>query len=144
YAGKTAQFTVRSYSSLPQNYQWYNGSTLLAGQTGASLTITNVQSAQAGNYSVQISNSLGATNSVSVTLAVATPNVAQAAVTPGGQFQCTVSGIAGSTADVLWSDNVAGPWQSLTNVTIGASGTVSVQDPTTPPPATRFYRVLFP
>ena len=37
------------------SYQWYKGSTALAGQTGSSLALANVSAADAGAYTVVVS-----------------------------------------------------------------------------------------
>jgi uncharacterized repeat protein (TIGR02543 family) len=43
----------------PYGYQWYFGSTPLANQNGATLTLANVQFSDAGSYSVVVSNTSG-------------------------------------------------------------------------------------
>jgi hypothetical protein len=59
-AGNDATFTVVARGVSPLSYQWYfNGTNLLTLQTNATLSLTNVQPAQSGNYSVIVSNSLG-------------------------------------------------------------------------------------
>jgi len=45
--------------SAPYGYQWYFGSTPLANQTGATLTLNNLQFTDAGAYSVVVSNTAG-------------------------------------------------------------------------------------
>src|SRR5207247_523750 len=49
-----------------------------AGATGASLTLTNVQSSQAGNYAVQITNASGSITSSNALLTVNVPVCANA------------------------------------------------------------------
>jgi len=57
-AGTTAIFSVTASGTAPLNYQWrFNSSNVLA-VTGSSLILSNVQPAQAGNYSVLVSNAL--------------------------------------------------------------------------------------
>ena len=46
-------------TSSPFGYQWRLDGSNLAGATNASLTLTNVQPNDAGNYSVRITNSAG-------------------------------------------------------------------------------------
>jgi len=72
-AGGTATFTVTTGGSFPQTYQWIYNSTNLVGATNATLTLANAQLAQAGNYSVQVNNSLGSTNSATAVLTVVLP-----------------------------------------------------------------------
>lgn len=74
-AGNSTTFTSGADSSLPVNYQWFFfGTNALPNGTNATLTLTNLQSTDAGNYSVVASNSLGsATSSVAVLTVVLTP-----------------------------------------------------------------------
>ena len=52
------------------HFQWSLNTTNIASATNATLTLTNVQFSQAGNYSVQVTNSFGATNSAIAVLTV--------------------------------------------------------------------------
>ena len=54
--GNSATFTVAATGSAPLFYQWYYGSTLLAGATTTTFTTNNVSFASAGSYSVVVSN----------------------------------------------------------------------------------------
>jgi alpha-tubulin suppressor-like RCC1 family protein len=56
--------------SSPLSYQWGFNGTNIDGATNITLTLTNVQPAQAGNYSVQVMNPFGSTNSAKATLVV--------------------------------------------------------------------------
>lgn len=68
--GSTATLTVGA-APAPLRYRWFfNGSTLLADATSASLTLTNVSLAQQGNYSVLVYNAAGETLSSNITLTV--------------------------------------------------------------------------
>jgi alpha-tubulin suppressor-like RCC1 family protein len=67
--GDTVSFSV-TVAGLGLTYQWlFNGSNL-AGQTSSTLTLTNLQLNQAGNYSVVVSNSYGAVTSTPAALTV--------------------------------------------------------------------------
>ena len=62
-AGGNASLSVTASGSAPLSYQWrFNGGNL-AGATGATLTLTNVQWAQAGSYVVVVSNPVGSVTS---------------------------------------------------------------------------------
>ncbi len=74
YVGGSVTFSVTAASALPTTNQWYEGSTPLAGQTGTTLTLNNLQLANAGNYSVVVGNANGITNSMAASLSVAIPN----------------------------------------------------------------------
>jgi hypothetical protein len=61
----TAEFVVAASGMTPLQYQWQFNGVALPGQTNATLTISNVQLADDGNYRVVITNIYGsATSSV--------------------------------------------------------------------------------
>jgi pectate lyase len=71
--GQTANFSVVAGGSVPLFYQWYlNDVTPLTDETNALLSLSSVTTNDAGNYSVIVSNTFGATNSVLATLIVNT------------------------------------------------------------------------
>src|SRR5208283_2937628 len=59
--GSTAQFSVNAIGTPPFSYQWSFNGTNIYGATNTTLTLSNVQFAQAGNYSVAASNVYGST-----------------------------------------------------------------------------------
>ncbi|MGA3268819.1 MAG: FG-GAP-like repeat-containing protein, partial [Verrucomicrobiota bacterium] len=71
--GNTATFAVTATGSLPLNYQWNFNSTNLLGATNATLTLTNVQSNQSGNYTVLVTNLYGSILSSNALLTVTSP-----------------------------------------------------------------------
>lgn len=73
YVGGTVTFSVSAVSALPMTNQWYFGNSPLPGQTNTTLTLTNLQLASAGNYSVVVGNANGTTNSPAATLTVSVP-----------------------------------------------------------------------
>jgi len=73
YIGGSVTFSVIAASALPVTNQWYKGSSPLNGQTNSSLTLTGLQLANAGNYSVVVGNANGTTNSAVAVLTVNTP-----------------------------------------------------------------------
>ncbi len=80
--GDMVTFTVVASGSPPLFYQWrFNGTTLLSGATNASLSLTNVQLAQAGGYSVLVSNAWGTTISSNAILVVRDPTVLSGSLT---------------------------------------------------------------
>src|SRR5205823_5578603 len=57
--GTNVIFTVTASGTTPLSYQWrFNGTNIVAA-TNTSLTLTNVQVSQAGNYAVQVTNAFG-------------------------------------------------------------------------------------
>jgi uncharacterized repeat protein (TIGR02543 family) len=101
--GQKASFSVVATGGTPPySYQWEKGSTTISGATGATLTINNAQTADAGSYSVVITDSAG--NSVTSTPATLTvntpPSTAQYTVTfdsNGGSAIASVTGVAAGT-----------------------------------------------
>jgi subtilase family serine protease len=73
YVSMTASFSVTASGTPPLYYQWSYNSTNIAGATNATLTLTNVQLTQSGNYTVTITNAYGFTNSAIAVLTVVLP-----------------------------------------------------------------------
>ena len=82
-AGTTAVFSVGGTGAEPLSYQWQFNSSWLSGETNASLTLSNVQSASAGGYSAIVTNVEGAVTSGVATLTVVAPP--SFAIQPAGQ-----------------------------------------------------------
>ena len=98
-AGATAAFAVSASSTVPFTFQWFDGAAPLSGATSASLTVPHVSDANAGHYSVVVSNSSGSVTSTVATLSVIDPPVitsqpvAQKAAVGGSVlFQVAVNG----------------------------------------------------
>ena len=99
-AGSNATFTVGTTGNTPLAYQWkFNITTTLANATNATLTITNAQATNAGNYSVIVTNSYGSVTSSAAALTVNFPPsftnapLSQAVlVTSNVTFTCTPTG----------------------------------------------------
>ncbi|HWH69724.1 MAG TPA: immunoglobulin domain-containing protein, partial [Candidatus Sulfotelmatobacter sp.] len=69
-SGMTATLAAGATGALPMSYQWRKGGTPINGATGAAYSIAAVQSADAGNYSVMVTNSQGWALSSNATLTV--------------------------------------------------------------------------
>ena len=68
--GKLPFFDVSAAGSPPLNYQWSLNGTNIINATNSLLNLTNVQTAAAGNYTVEISSPYGTTNSAGAVLTV--------------------------------------------------------------------------
>jgi len=68
--GGSVTFTASASGNPTPAYQWQWHGTNLPGQTGASLSLSNVTASHAGPYRVMVSNSAGSTNSNEATLTV--------------------------------------------------------------------------
>ena len=71
-AGTSVQFTVAATGFPPPTYQWTKDGAAISGATGSSLNLSNVQTGDAGNYAVIVTNSLGSVTSNAATLTVNT------------------------------------------------------------------------
>jgi hypothetical protein len=79
YVSLSATFSAGAYGSVPLSYQWRKGTTDIPGANGPSYTISPLSLADAGDYSVTVSNGAGSTNSGNVHLTVlAAPSSAPA------------------------------------------------------------------
>ena len=67
-AGATVSLSAQATGTPPLSYQWIKGPAPIAGATTATLTLPNVQLADAGIYALSISNSFGSTTSNAVAL----------------------------------------------------------------------------
>jgi hypothetical protein len=74
-AGSSATFSVIASGSPSLAYQWRFNSNSISGATNASVTLTDVQQADVGNYSVIVTNSAGSVTSSNAVLAVTNPVV---------------------------------------------------------------------
>jgi len=116
--GSNATFNVIAAGSTPLIYQWNFNGTNVAAATNSSLTLTNVQLNQAGNYAVSVTNLFGSILSSNATLTVnplfhfvwnhiPSPRFANAPFAVVVQAQNTTNGLATNFTDtvVLLSTN---------------------------------------
>jgi hypothetical protein len=75
-AGSSASFSVGVSGSHPLSYQWHYGGSDIVGATSGTLTLVGVQAADAGNYSVTVTNAVGSATSSNAVLTV-TPVIVQ-------------------------------------------------------------------
>jgi hypothetical protein len=68
--GDNVNFTVAASIYPPPTYQWQFNGQNIAGQTAASLSLTNVQFANAGGYLVIVTNAYGSVTSATASLAI--------------------------------------------------------------------------
>jgi hypothetical protein len=71
--GGSASFSVAVAGSAPLSYQWLFNSSALSGATNPTLNLSSITTAQAGTYSVTVSNAAGSVTSSGATLTVNTP-----------------------------------------------------------------------
>jgi hypothetical protein len=68
--GANVTLTAGVSGSHPLSFQWFFNSNTLAGATSATLTLGNIQLAQAGTYALTVSNTVGATVSSNAVITV--------------------------------------------------------------------------
>jgi hypothetical protein len=78
--GASVTFTVQASGSPAPTFQWTRNGTAIVGATTSTLSLSNVQTGDAGSYAVQITNSAGNVTSAPATLTVATVPVNTAPV----------------------------------------------------------------
>lgn len=132
YEGGSATFTVQAKGDPAPTIQWYFGSTVVG--TGNTLSLSNVSSTQAGQYSCVVSNSSGSLNCNPVTLSVSQsvkilgqPSTTTVVEGAAVAFTMTTSG-DGLSYD--WSRNgtslgVNSPTLSFSNIKASDEGTYS-------------------
>jgi len=138
-AGANVMFTAVATGTPTPTLQWYKDNVALSNQTGSTLSLTNVQSANAGSYTVKAVNA-AAPSGVSSNAATLTVKTVPAFTTqPSSQTVSAAANVAfivvitGTPTPTLqwYKDSVALPGQtgatlSLTNVQSGNAGSYTV------------------
>lgn len=101
FLGGSVTFSVSSVSALATTNQWFKNNNPIAGQTGATLTVNNMQPSDVANYRVVVGNDNGTTNSATVALTL---------LSAGNLLQWTVTGNTG-----VWDVAGAANWLNLGN-----------------------------
>ncbi|MDB6111012.1 MAG: hypothetical protein JWR69_2762 [Pedosphaera sp.] len=144
-AGASVTFSVVAGGSAPLGYFWQRTGAFIAGATGSSYTLSNVQVSDSGTqFTCLVSNALGTVTSSPATLTVVAP--VPPVVQPGGlqhfgngQFQFTFTGTAGSAYEIQVSTDLL-TWQPLALLTLTNGTTTNFLDTPTNV-LRRFYRV---
>lgn len=127
-AGNPASFTVSASGTGTLSYQWRKGEAPISGATSATYSIASAQVADAGSYSVVVSNSVGSTPSSTVTLSVTalvtgptfTTHPQSAGVAAGGSITLTATATGTGTLTYQWFKNgVAISGATGTSLTFG-------------------------
>ncbi len=136
--GGSAFFQVAAANAT--TYQWrFNGEDI-SGQTDAVLTLTNIQMADFGTYTVLASGGCGDILSAPARLTLATPPAITSPVYNLGLFSFTFTSQVGPVYWVEYQNNLGEPtWQLLTNVP-GTGEFITVTDYVMTN-ISRFYRV---
>ena len=143
-AGQNASFNVVAGGASPLSYQWSFAGTNLVGETNATLTLTNARMAQAGSYTVIVTNSAGSAVSAAslvVDYPIVTLKTVSNAMTAGG-FNFQLSMPAGMNYIVLASTDLQVWTPVATNISVTANDLFF--DATATNYNRRFYRVMVP
>ena len=144
--GQNVSFSVVASGSAPLSYKWRFDGAPIAGATNASLTLTNVQTTQAGKYKVVVTNTAGWVTSAVATLTVTNPVVTLSPFGGGGRisngFALQFSVPVGLTCVIQASTDLQTWTPVATNVV--ATGSVLFTDTVATNYHSRFYRVVVP
>jgi Ig-like domain-containing protein len=146
-AGQNAAFNVVASGTGPLSYQWMRNSAALTNDNVYSgvntnvLTLTRVSAANAGTYSVIVSNSVSSTNSLGVPLDVQSPPALSASHGPNG-LQITANTVVGLTYVVLSATNLNSTWTPVITNTVPANGLLSFTNSVSGP--NQFLKLQFP
>jgi pectate lyase len=140
--GQDATFNVSASGTPPLLYQWYyNTNSVITNATSSSLTVTNTQLSDAGEYSVVVSNDYGSVTSAVAHLTVNTPVAPsittqpqdQLNVLPGGTAMFSVTASGSEPLSYQWYYNnstlltgATDPMLTIANVQVANTGTYSV------------------
>jgi len=139
--GDTAIFSVTAGGFSPLSYQWKFNGTNLHWATNTSLTLSNVQVSQAGNYAVQVTNTFGSITSSNAVLSVyssAAATLNPPMISEGNPIQFGVAGVPGFNYAVQASTNLF-DWDWL----ITNSSPFSFVDTNAASFPQRFYRTIY-
>jgi hypothetical protein len=139
--GESATFMVSATGTAPLHYQWRKDGLDIPGANGTSYTISAAQAADAGLYSVMVTNIAGSATSLSALLSISSqPFLASPRVRADRAFEFMLVGPMNRTYTVEFSTNLTG-WNNLTNFVLG-SPQVPVTDTGASNAPSRFYRVI--
>jgi hypothetical protein len=149
YVGESVTFNSGASGTMPLAYQWrYNTNFNLAGYTNASLTLTNLQVTNTGNYTLFVTNAYGMDTSAVATLTVVLPpkfgNVISS--TSNNFVVSGTGGLPNSNYVVLTSTNIALPpnqWTRLATNNFDATGNFIFTNSSSTKPL-GFFRLQLP
>ncbi len=135
--GASASFTVDATGTAPLAFQWNLNNVPLPGQTSATLNLLNVQTTNAGTYTVTIANVAGTNTSSPATLTVLSPPLITGQPTsqtvPGGSSVTLFADATGTPPfNYQWSFNgialpgETNPFLDLNEVQARAAGRYAV------------------
>jgi len=136
--GGEARFSAAVYGAEPLSYQWlFNQTNVVPGATSSNLVLINLQTNQAGYYSVSVSNEFGQTISAPARLLVY-----DACVGIHAYAGLSITGIVGRTYYVQYVTNVDdNNWMTLVTNTLSTPTWLFIDTESASLPR-RFYRAI--
>ena len=137
--GHSASFTLTAFGLSSLAYQWFFNGTNLNGATNILLTLQNAFPANAGDYTVVVTNTYTSITSNPAKLTVFPLNITAPMMFANGQFHFSFDTATGVNYAVEYSTNLT-QWFPL--VTLGGIGVpFTLIDPNTVGTRQRFYRI---
>jgi hypothetical protein len=139
--GTNVTFRVTADGTTPLIYQWRFNGTNISTATESAYTRFNVQTNDAGAYSVVVTNAAGFDTSSNAVLTVTLPARAQfQSITrePDGRMNLMITGEAGISYSIDRTTNLI-DWETLTNI-VNINGTIQFFDPSATNHDKGFYR----
>ena len=147
-AGANVSFSVAVIGASPLFYQWQkNGTNLtdgddLSGSTARILRLGNLTPANAGTYSVMVSNALGSATSTGALLTVISPPVFQTVRRTNDTVVLTWSAAVGQVYQLQNKSNLSSTsWNNLSSAIAATNASVTASD-VIGSDSQRFYRVI--
>jgi autotransporter-associated beta strand protein len=143
--GSSAGFTVGATGTGALAYQWLLNGTNIAGAVTNIYSIAGATAANAGSYTVIISNNYGAvTSSVAHLVVNLPPMIGSVSVANSAGFSLSASGSVGETCVLLGASNLVPPvvWLQLQTNTADMNGVFNFTDAQATNFPQRFYRLM--
>lgn len=123
--GGVLNVSVVAGGSSPLSYQWMHGSGIITGATAASFSKTNVQSSDAGEYTVVITNSAGAITSA---VAIVSVEIPPSITTPPQNLTAAVGSAATFSVAATGTSPLSYQWQFGGTNIVGATTSTFVKN----------------
>ncbi len=120
--GDDGSFTAFALGTQPITYQWNKNEVPIPGATSPTLNLVNVQTADAGTYTVTASNSVGSTVSTTAVLTVSVRMTPPLPVIPSNQFNILNFGASGDSV----MNNATAIQNTITAAALAGGGTVEI------------------
>jgi uncharacterized repeat protein (TIGR03803 family) len=140
--GNPAVFNTTNYGTPPLSFQWLCSGTNILTATNSTFTLNNAFPANAGLYSVVVTNFYGSVTSAPATLAVSPLPLTAPQSAANGQFQFSFNTASGVNYTVQYSTSLSpADWISILTFE-GNGGPMTVIDPNATGSSQRFYRIV--